>query len=178
VAPVTPTATSQPKAACSPITCALAQGDVILQAGVWLLLLLLVMALTAAIVMVRARLLRGRKATMEKEEMLSAPTAGDAATLGDLATADDIAFDSQDKPPADPLATTPDDLEQVSPLDAPTQPSSNDVSGAPEAMREAAPGNTTDTTDMTSDAADAADAAGEAPAGEHEATSNLDIPAD
>jgi hypothetical protein len=71
----------------------------------------------------------------------------------------------------DPLATTPDDPEQASPLDAPTQPSSNEVSGAPEAMRKAVPGDTTDTTDTT-------DAAGEALTDAHEAPSNLDIPVD
>ena len=91
-APVTPTATSQPAAVCSPIPCAIAivQRDGALQAGTWLLLLLLVMWLSAAIV-VRGRLLRGRKATMEKEEILAGLTAGDVATLGDLATADDVA---------------------------------------------------------------------------------------
>jgi len=170
VAPVMPTATSQPKAVCSPITCAIAivQRDATLQAGAWLLLLLLVMWFPGALVVERVRLLRGRKATMEQEEAQAALTAGDAATLGDLATADDVAFDLQDKLPAGLLATVPDDPEQVSPLDAPTQPSSNDVSGAPEAMREAVPGDSADTTD----------APVEAPPDAHEAPSNLDIPVD
>jgi hypothetical protein len=164
-APVTPTATSQPEAVCSSITCALAQGDVILQAGVWLLLLLLVMALTATVVMARARQLRRRKATMEKEEMLAAPPVGDAATLGDLATADDVALDLQDELPAGLLSTMPDDPEQASPLDTPTQPSSNDISDAPETIHEAVLGDTTDT-------------AGEAPTDAPEAPSNLDISVD
>ncbi len=169
VAPVTPTATTQPATDCSPISCAIAivQRDGALQAGTWLLLLLLVMWLSAAIV-VRARLLHGRKATMEKEEILAALTAGDAATLGDLATADDVASDLQEKLPAGLLATVPDDAERASPLDAPTQPSSNEVSGVPETIHEAVPGDTADTTD----------AAGEAPTDAHEAPSTLDIAAD
>ena len=131
-APVTPTATSQPAAVCSPIPCAIAivQRDGALQAGTWLLLLLLVMWLSAAIV-VRGRLLRGRKATMKKEEILAGLTAGDVATLGDLATAVNVASDLQEKPPAGLLATVPDEAEQASPLVAPTQPSPNDVSGMP-----------------------------------------------
>ena len=171
-APVTPTATSQPAAVCSPIPCAIAivQRDSALQAGTWLLLLLLVMWLSAAIV-VRGRLLRGRKATMEKEEILAGLTAGDVATLGDLATADDVASDLQEKPPAGLLATVPDEAERASPLVAPMQPSPNDVSGMPETIHEAAPGGLAVT-------ADTADTAGEAPTDAHEAPSTLDIPVD
>jgi hypothetical protein len=129
------------------------------------LLLLLVIWFPAAIVVARVRLLWGRKATMEQEETLAALTAGDAATPVDLATADDVALDLQDTPPTGPLATAPDDSKQTSPLDAPTQPSSNDVSGAPDAKPEAAPRDTADTADK-------------APTDAHEAPSNLDIPID
>ena len=152
-----------------------------MQSGAWLLLLLLLLPalwFLVPIVVAWARLLRERKATLEKEETLASPPVGDAATLGELAIAGDVGADVggdlHDELPAGLLSTMPDDQERVSPLDAPTQPSANDVSGAPEAMREVVSGNTEDTTDTT----DTTDAAGEEPKGGHEAPGNLDIPLD
>jgi hypothetical protein len=79
-APVMPTATSQPKAVCSPISCVFAtvQNDATLQAGAWLVLLLLVMWFPAAIMVARLRLLRARNASNAKGEMLAALAPGDA----------------------------------------------------------------------------------------------------
>jgi hypothetical protein len=154
VAPVAPTMTSQPKAACSLVTCAIAimQSDVALQAGAWLLLLLLVMWFPGAFVVAWVRQLRAKKATMEKVDMLVALTAGDASTEGELPTAEDVAFALQDKLPAGLLASVPDDPERASSLAAPTQPSWNNVSGAPEVMREAMSGHSADTTNATCEA--------------------------
>src|SRR5262249_15702122 len=114
VAPVTPTVTSRPKAACSSITCAMGK-DAILQAGVWLLLLLLLVWFRAGIVVARVRQLNGQTAMIEREKGLAALTASDPATPEDRATADDVALDLQDNLPSGLLATVPD---QASPLDA------------------------------------------------------------
>jgi hypothetical protein len=105
---------------------------------------------------------------MEREETLAALTAGDAATLGELATADDVALTCRIS--RQRICSLPCRMTQSwpSPFDTPTQSSSNDVSGAPEAMREAPPGDTTATTD----------AAGDAPTDAHEAPSKLDISVD
>jgi hypothetical protein len=177
LAPVLPTPTSQPKAVCSPITCAIAtvQRDATLQAGTWLLLLLLVMWFPAAIVVARVRLLHGREALMEEGgewgDAADGATADAAATLGDLAAADDVAVDVHDELPEGSLTTEPDEPEHTSPPDAPTQPSSNDVSGVEETVQAVTSGDTTETTDTT-------DGEDEAPTDTHEEPGNLDIPVD